>query len=159
MLKSQIMIKNTDSTTSNAVTDLILLNNDRYEGYQKTSQQAEDEDLKDLFSALSHQSKEFSAALKIFVEEENKPTVKGTTTNSGKLHQVWMDVKNALSGKNRKSVLTSCLFGEEVLKEAYETTLAERDKLDKDAVRLIQKQYDQLLEEYNRIRTLRESLV
>lgn len=152
-------METTKDATTKAARNLILMNNDRHEGYEKAAMQTADEDLKELFSSLSDYSKENSMALKLYVEDIDEDPVEGVTSSSGKLHQVWMDIKNALSANNRKSVLSSCAFGEEVIKEAYEISLAERDMLDNDAVQLIQKQYDKLLETYNRIKVLGESLV
>ena len=45
-------------------------------------------------------------------------SAEGTLT-TGKLHRVWMDVKAALTGKDREAILKSCEFGEGVAQDTY----------------------------------------
>ena len=51
----------------------------------------------------------------------------GTPTEStrltGKFFRVWMDVKAAITGKDRKTILGSCEFGENVAFETYQNVL------------------------------------
>jgi uncharacterized protein (TIGR02284 family) len=35
------------------------------------------------------------------------------TTTSGKLFRVWMDIKSAMTGSDRKAIINSCEYGEE----------------------------------------------
>jgi uncharacterized protein (TIGR02284 family) len=49
------------------------------------------------------------------------------TKVSGKFFRLWMDVKAALTGHNRKAILKSCEYGEDRAKEAYDKVL-ENDK-------------------------------
>lgn len=143
--------------TKATLKELILLNNDRYEGYQKAIEQTKDEDLKQLFSKLSEESKRYSGELQAhFPEKEDMPE-HDETKNSGKLYRVWMDIKNALSTNDRHSVLAACEYGEDVIKKGYEDALQHRDELDAQALSVIQRQYDSLLEAHNRVKALRDS--
>ncbi|MEO6684125.1 MAG: PA2169 family four-helix-bundle protein [Ginsengibacter sp.] len=143
--------------TTHALNDLIIINNDRYEGYQKALEQVEDADLKDLFSQYSLQSKANNAELRSLVPASEDTPDRDETRISGKFYRVWMDIKNALSSNNRKEVLSSCEYGEDVAKKAYEDVLADRAELSMDAVSNIQKQYDELLRAHNQVRALRDS--
>jgi uncharacterized protein (TIGR02284 family) len=68
-----------------------------------------------------------------------------------------MDVKNALNSGNRKQILSSCEYGEDVAKKAYEDALEHSANISPDAVIIIQKQYDELLKAHNQVKTLRDS--
>lgn len=143
--------------TAEALNDLIIINNDRYEGYQKAMEQVEDADLKELFSQYSLQSKANNAELRSMVPASEETPDRDETRISGKFYRVWMDVKNALASNNRKEVLSSCEYGEDVAKKAYEQALTDRAELTSDAVAKIQKQYDELLNAHNQVKALRDS--
>ena len=143
--------------TANALNDLIIINNDRYEGYQKAMEQTNDVDLKDLFSKFSVESKANNAELRLMVPSSEETPERDETRLSGKFHRVWMDVKNALATNSRKEVLSSCEYGEDVAKKAYENVLADRAELTADVVTQIQKQYDELLDAHNQVKSLRDS--
>ena len=143
--------------TAETLNDLIIINNDRYEGYQKAMEQVEDADLKELFSQYSLQSKANSGELRSIVPASEETPDRDETRISGKFYRVWMDVKNALASNNRKEVLSSCEYGEDVAKKAYEQALADRAELSSDAVAKIQKQYDKLLDAHNQVKALRDS--
>lgn len=143
--------------TADTLSDLIIINNDRYEGYQKAKDQTKDTDLKTLFSLLSAQSKANNASLRVLVPVGEETPDRDETRLSGKFHRAWMDVKNALSSNNRKDILTSCEQGEDVAKKAYENALADRKELSSESVATIQKQYDELLEAHNKINVLRDN--
>ena len=145
-----------EKTTEN-LADLIIINNDRYEGYQKAMEQTEDADLNTLFSKYSSQSKTYAAELRTLIPNTEDVPDRDETKLSGKFYRIWMDVKNALSTADRKAVLSSCEYGEDVAKKAYENALEERESMAPDSVALIQKQYDQLLDAHNTIKALRDS--
>ncbi len=146
----------TMKTTQDCLKDLILLNNDRYEGYQKASGQTNESDLKELFTRLSVESKKFAGELQSHFPGMDDVPKEDETTNSGKLYRVWMDVKNALSTNDRHSVLAACEYGEDVIKKGYEDALQERDTINADVLTVIQRQYDSLLEAHNHVKALRD---
>ena len=144
--------------TTEAVSDLIIINNDRYEGYQKAMEQTNDSDLKTLFSQYSEQSKSFSAELQPLIPSSGNAPKRDETRISGKFYRAWMDIKNALSANDRKAVLSSCEYGEDVAKEAYKDALIDRAALPTEVVNLIQEQYDEILDAHNTIKSLRDSV-
>lgn len=143
--------------TTHALNDLIIINNDRYEGYHKAMELTKDVDLKDLFSKYSIQSKANNAELRSLVPATEKIPERDETRLSGKFYRVWMDVKNALASNNRKEVLSSCEYGEDVAKKAYENALKDRSELTAEVVAKIQNQYDELLLAHNQVKALRDS--
>lgn len=143
--------------TADALKDLIIINNDRFEGYQKAMEQVKDADLKELFSQFSIQSKANNVELRTLVPATEDTPDRDETRISGKFYRAWMDVKNALASNNRKEVLSSCEYGEDVAKKAYEDALKDRAELSTGAVANIQNQYDELLHAHNQVKALRDS--
>lgn len=143
--------------TTDALSDLIIINNDRYEGYQKATEQTSDIDLKALFEKFSLESKSFNSELRGLLPTYEKAPKRDETRISGKFYRAWMDIKNALTSNDRKSILSSCEYGEDVAKRAYEDALKDRESMSSDVVILVQKQYDQLLDAHNTIKSLRDS--
>lgn len=142
--------------TTETLNDLIIINNDRYEGYKKAMDQAKDADLKSLFSEFSIQSKANNAALRSLVPDSEETPERDETRLSGKFYRAWMDVKNAIDSGDRKKILSSCEYGEDVAKKTYEDALADRDNLSPEAISTIQKQYDGILKAHNQVKGLRD---
>ena len=144
--------------STEAIKDLIIINNDRFEGYQKALEQTEDADLKTLFQQYSIESKSFANELRLLLPDYKDAPDRDETRISGKFYRAWMDIKNALSGNDRKAVLSSCEYGEDVAKKAYENALTDRAGLPQETVTLIQDQFDEILDAHNTIKTLRDSI-
>lgn len=150
-------METTIEKTDDALNDLIVINNDRYEGYQKAIEQTTDADLKEIFSVFSNQSKANNAVLRSLVASSEESPDRDETALSGKFYRAWMDVKNALDEGDLKKILSSCEYGEEVAKRAYEDALADRTKLSTDAALAIQKQYDEIVRAHYQVKELRNS--
>jgi len=138
-----------------AINDLIEINNDRVEGYEKASNHAKDEDLRTIFNNMAMQSRRFAGELKERVNLEGDDPAKGTTLK-GKIYRVWMDVKDKFSGDNRKAVLQSCEFGEDAAQRAYESVLKD-DSVNGDLRLVIENQKKSLRESHDRIKHLRDA--
>ena len=86
---------------------LIIINNDRIEGYETASDATEEHDLKTLFAKFNSTSQKCKQEL---VKEVNSlgGEIAEDTKISGKFFRLWMDVKAALTGKDRAEILNSC---------------------------------------------------
>ena len=104
--------------------DLIRINNDRVVGYEKAIDELKDEDndLKTLFQRYISESRKYAQELTTEVTRLGGDPADGTT-NSGKVYRVWMDLKATVAGKDRKTVLSNCEFGEDAAQKAYDTAL------------------------------------
>src|SRR5690349_18460504 len=94
--------------------DLIRINHDRTEGYQKAVEElkATDIDLKTMFTNMANHSTQFSSELKTIVAGlGGEPAT--DSTQSGKIYRVWMDIRATVSANDRKSILDLCEFGED----------------------------------------------
>lgn len=138
---------------------LIEINNDRIEGYETASKETEETDLKTLFAQLAQTSQDCREELVDEVEELGGTAVEGTKV-TGKFFRVWMDVKAALTGKDRKAILNSCEYGEDVAVDTYKKVLEnDTEELTPDQVTIVEEQYVLLKADHDTIKSLRDSLV
>lgn len=140
-----------------SVNELIVINNDRYEGYKTAASETKEQDLKDLFGKFSAQSRQFAEELRAFVPAEKEPAP-NETKNSGKLYRVWMDIKSAMTGHDRKAILSSCEFGEDVAKKTYDDVIEHAEELPSAALELIRKHRMELQKGHDTVKSLRDSI-
>lgn len=137
-----------------AIYSLIVINNDRYEGYKTAAEEAKDADLKALFLRYSNQSQGFNNELRRLIPNDEDP--KDDTTASGKLYRVWMDIKAAMASNDRKAVLASCEFGEDTALGTY-TEALEEGELTPEVHEIISRQANEVREAHNYVRSLRDN--
>jgi uncharacterized protein (TIGR02284 family) len=143
--------------TVTTLKDLIIINNDRYEGYKTAAEETKDADLKSMFTEFSLQSKGFAQELRQFVPDFQDQPKNDETKNTGKLYRVWMDLKAAVTGNDRKAILGSCEFGEDVAKKHYQAALEHTADLPSGALEIVQKQNSEILKGHDRVKAMRDS--
>jgi len=140
-----------------ALNSLVEINNDRIEGYETAVNETEDQDLKSLFSELKATSLHCRSELSTEVRNLGGTPTEGTR-NDGKLYRIWMDIKSALTGKDRKAILNSCEYGEDKAVEAYQDVMTNRtDVLSADQQGIVSMQYTKIKEGHDRVRALRDA--
>lgn len=93
------------------------------------------------------------------VQKLNGKPAEGTRI-TGKFFRVWMDVKAAFTGKDRKAILNSCDFGEQQAIDTYDDILENESEQISVSVRaMILAQKTILLADHNRVKALRDALV
>lgn len=144
--------------TAEILNDLIKINNDRIEGYNKAISEldAEGADLKVLFEGMKAESAMYKQELTNKVTSLGEDKATGTRLD-GKIYRAWMDVKATFSGNTRKTVLESCEFGEDAAQKAYRSALAADSELSADARQLVSKQQTSLKASHDKIKQLRDS--
>jgi len=147
-------------TTNDKVVDLlnslIQINEDRKEGYQKAWEHSDDLNLKTLFDQYSKQSARYVVELGTAVESYGGVPAEGTSI-SGDAYRAWMDIKDALTTNQRKTVLASCERGEDAAVKTYKDALDESQQLDNNLVGVITMQYRDIEKAHDQIKTLRDS--
>lgn len=136
---------------------LIEINNDRIEGYETASKETDESDLKTLFAEFTKNSQKCKQDLLNEVEKLGGSPEEGTRT-TGKFFRVWMDVKAALTGKNRKLILDSCEYGEDKAVGAYKDALEKTEDLSSDQQNLINSQYTIIKADHDKVKSMRDSL-
>ncbi|MES2704879.1 MAG: PA2169 family four-helix-bundle protein [Bacteroidota bacterium] len=139
------------------VNDLVKINNDRIEGYDRAIREAKDEDsdLKSTFEGMKRESVQYKEELSGLARRLGEEPETGTRTD-GKIYRVWMDLKATFSGNSRKSVLENCEFGEDAAQRAYKTALSDED-LTPEVRNVVATQQQSLRESHDKIRDMRDS--
>lgn len=136
---------------------LLEINNDRLEGYETALKETDEHDLKTLFAELARTSHKCIIELTDEIRSLNGDPVEGTKV-SGKFFRVWMDVKAALTGRDRKAILSSCEFGEDKAVETYEEVLRDDlEHLSSMQQDLVRSEYALIKADHDKIRYLRDS--
>lgn len=142
--------------TIDLLNSLITINNDRIEGYETASEETDEHELKTLFSRFVSTSQKCKRELVKEVTTLGGEVAEGTKT-SGKFFRAWMDVKAALTGKDRKAILNSCENGEDEAQDTYDNAL--ENHLNADHQTLITAQKQLLQADRDHIKVLRNALV
>lgn len=138
---------------------LIVINNDRIEGYETAFEDTEHADLKALFPQFQQTSQKCKMEL---VNEVNRlgGTPDEGTRLSGKVYRMWMDIKAALTNHDRKSVIDWCEYGEDVADRTYQEALNENhDDLTDEQEEMLKAQHLALKADYDKVRTMRDELI
>lgn len=145
--------------TIESLNTLITINNDRIDGYELAVGESEQQDFKALFTENASTSKKCNVDLKKEVLSLGGIPSEGTKT-SGKFFRVWMEMKTALTDNDRKTILNSCDFGEENVRETYTEVLQNNaELLNPSQTSLIKTQLELLIKDHIKIITLQNSIM
>jgi len=148
----------TTEKSIDVLNDLIQINNDRVEGFEKVIADIEDEnvDLKEIFQGFASQSRRNSQELAALVAARSGDADTETGTSfSGTLHPAWIDVKSIFGGNDRESILSEAERGEDAIKKAYQDALAEGE-LSGDAYETVSAQASGIIATHDQIKALRD---
>lgn len=138
-----------------ALSDLVKINNDRIQGYEKAIEQSTDDDLKALFHRMIEESE-------MYTQQLNAELTKGgggvqrNTTIYGRLYRTWMDVKATFTGKDRYAILAACEYGEDAAQRTYEDALRSDISMPYAVREMIANQKGALRSSHDTIRTYRD---
>lgn len=143
--------------TIEILNDLVQINNDRIDGYEKAlgELKQEDNDLRALFSSMISESHEIRLALGTEVNALGGDMSTSTTT-SGKIYRAWMDFKAVFTGHDRHTVLANCERGEDAAQKAYNTALEDED-LPAYLREMVTEQQQTLRRSHDQIKGLRDA--
>ena len=143
--------------TIEVLNTLVTINNDRIEGYETAAKETEEQDLKTLFAQFSSTSQRCKTELINEVSNLGGTAAEGTLI-SGKFFRVWMDVKAALTGQDRKAILNSCEYGEDAAKDIYENALEnDLENLNANQQTMIKTQLTLLVADHDKVVSMRDS--
>ena len=122
------MIKNDDIVDS--LNELVEILNDRIRGYETALEDNKDPQLDQTFRQMILQTQKLRSELADHIVRMDGSAVSDATHTdfSSKIHRAWINIKSAVTGKDREAILSSCEFGDNAAVEAYESAL-EEDKL------------------------------
>jgi uncharacterized protein (TIGR02284 family) len=139
------------------INDLIEINNDRVEGFEKAGADLDenDSDLVALFSQLAGESRQNAAELTRIVQNSGYAPVEGTST-SGALHRAWIDIKSTFTGSDREAILDECERGEDAIKTAYQDALNAETAPGEELLQVLRRQKQGINAGHDRIKALRD---
>ena len=145
--------------TIDVLNNLIQINNDRIEGYETATKETEEQDLKSFFGELTQTSLQCNNELSHEVTKLGGTPTDSTKT-TGKFFRVYMDLKAALTGKDRKAILNSCEYGEDVALETYEKVLSDdAENLTAELKGIIKTQHTLLKADHDKVKFMKDALV
>jgi uncharacterized protein (TIGR02284 family) len=147
-----------DAQSLTVLNSLVQINNDRIQGYQRASNETESDDLKQIFARFISRSKQFKDELTSEIEQWGGIASECTNT-VGKFFRIWMEVKFALIGNDRLTILDSCEYGEGAAVYSYERALKKNsDILSLEQEKLLISQHKKLKNDYETIKRMRRSM-
>ena len=145
--------------TIEVLNTLININNDRIEGYETATKETEEQELKTLFAQFISTSQKCKQELVTEVTKLGGKIAEGTMT-SGKFFRVWMDVKAALTGKDRKAILNSCEYGEDIAVDTYNKALRNNmQDITAEQQTMLNAQHALIKADHDKVKAMRDALV
>ena len=143
-----------DSEIKSTIHHLIERCKDGEKGYKTASEDVEDKDLKDLFRKYAVQRDSMITELqdqlhKLGTSDDESSSIEGT------VHRAWIDLKSALTSRDRKRVLEECERGEDYAVKAYQEALDKN--LPSELKAVVQQQYQDVKHAHDHIRSLRDA--
>ncbi len=134
--------------------DLIETCKDGEAGFKECAEDVKRADLKSVFLEGARSCADGARELQTEVQRlGGKPERSGSL--AGSAHRRWVDIKTALTGKDDKAALSECERGEDVAKASYKKAL-DKD-LPADVRAIVQRQYQGVLQNHDRIRALEKA--
>jgi len=115
---------------------------DGQKGFNEAAEHAKDASLKQLFQARSAQRSEMASALETHLMQGGEKPKSGGSVGAA-LHRTWINVRDAVTGKDDTSVIAETVRGEDAAIKNYQDVLKETD-LPGDVRSLIESQYAQI---------------
>ena len=145
--------------TIEVLNTLITINNDRIEGYETASKETDEQDLKTLFAQFILTSIKCKKELVVEVTKLGGKIAEGTMI-TGKFFRVWMDVKAALTGKDRKAILNSCEYGEDMAVDTYNKALRNNmEDITAEQQTMLNAQHALIKADHDKVKSMRDALV
>jgi len=146
-----------DNELIGVLNDLIKINHDRTEGYNKAVEELKptDIDLKTMFTNMANASMQYANALAAEVRNLGGDPA-SETTQSGKIYRIWMDIRSGVSARDRKSILSLCEFGEDAALKSYKLAMESDVELPADVRQLILEQRDGLQSAHDIVKRYRD---
>jgi uncharacterized protein (TIGR02284 family) len=157
ILKIKIYTMQNHDEIIGVLNDLIKINNDRIVGYERAVNESKDKDVDMIavFNKMADQSRKYVTELVQEVGRLGGEAAKDTTV-SGKIYRAWMDMKSAITGKDRESIIGSCEYGEDVAQRAYEAALESDAYMSTEIRQMITNQKSELKESHDMIKKYRD---
>ena len=148
------MADNANQDAVKHLNTLISTNKDSQKGFQEAAEEAESSEYKRLFNEYAGQRGRFASELQNEVRSLGGDPAEGGSAAAA-AHRVWLDVRNAVTGKGDHDIIAECERGEDVAVERYKNVLDET--LPVNVQEIVRRQYADVQAAHDRIRNLKEA--
>jgi uncharacterized protein (TIGR02284 family) len=146
--------------TLEMLNDLVLINNDRIEGYERAIKEIKESgdgnDLQPVFLKFIDDSRRYKMELGQEIQALGRDIEQGTSTQ-GKLRRAWLAVKETFTGHDLHSLLEECERSEDATRDAYEQALVD-EALPAYIIDILDEQLQELIDAHDEIKSLRDSV-
>src|SRR6202047_521653 len=134
--------------------DLLEISRDGEQGFRTWAEGVGSPSLKALLETAARRCAEGAAELEAQVRSlGGEPAMGGSI--SGSLHRAWTNVKSTITGMSEHAVLAECERGEDAAEAAYKAAL--QKSLPADVRTLVERQYEGVKANHDRVRNLRNA--
>ena len=128
---------------------------DGQEGYKQSASGVDDPQLKTLFDTLSLQRSKFAGELQNEVVNMGDPDPEDASSVTGSMHRAWINVKSAVTNRDRHAILAEAERGEDAAVSAYSDAMEKN--LPAPIKELVSRQSAEVKVAHDKIRALRDS--
>ncbi|QIL74778.1 PA2169 family four-helix-bundle protein [Hymenobacter sp. HDW8] len=145
-----------DSKATQALlNELVQTLKDGEVGYATALTDVEDQDLKEVFKKYAAQRDGYLTEIEDQMHQLNLKAEEDTSI-TGTVHRAFINIKAAITSKDRESILNECERGEDYAVKAYQTAL-KAENLPGQLKSIIEKQYQGVREAHDAIKSLRDA--
>jgi uncharacterized protein (TIGR02284 family) len=137
------------------IDNLIETLKDGQEGFKQAAQSVKDPQLKSVFDEYSRQRARFVSELRSQAQSPEERESKPSGSAAGALHRGWMNLKSALTRADDHAILAECERGEDSAVEEYKKALD--NGLSAPVQQILSRQYAQIKEAHDRVKSLRDT--
>lgn len=147
------MATDTDDIIS-TLNNLIETCRDGQNGFQTAAEGIKNSELKTLLNAYSQQRAQFAGELQSEVRRLGGDPEK-TGSVAATLHRGWINIKSTITGEDENAIIAECERGEDSAVKNYQDAL--NQNLPANVRDIIDRQYTQVKEAHDRIRSLKRA--
>ena len=149
------MFGNTDDRT--ALNTLLATLTDSINGYRDSADNIEDGRLKQLFLESAEERSRVAEDLRAEVQRLGIHDPNDDGSVLGKTHQVFLDLKAAVTGRDDKAIINEVERGEDYLKEKFEAVL-QNDELAGESRSVVERAFASVRRGHDRIAEIKHSM-
>ena len=135
------------------VNSLITTTIDSANGFERSAEDVDAQQHKQLFSQFAQERRQVVAQLQDYVR-----SLGGTPNDDGSLkadlHRRWVDLKSLVTGKDEEAILNEAERGEDVAKERYSEALTKN--LPPEIRSMVERQSQGVLRNHDEVRAMRD---
>ncbi|MGZ4967304.1 MAG: ferritin-like domain-containing protein [Chthoniobacterales bacterium] len=142
--------------TITTINGLIETLKDGQEGFRQAAESVKDPELKSLFNEYSLQRSRFAGELQSEAIGLGESKPEDSSSTAGAMHRAWIGLKSALTSGDDHAILAEAERGEDSAVSEYKKAM-EDEELTGPAREIVARQYTQVKDAHDRVRTLRDA--